>query len=151
MSSTSWRLDIESEWTNVSTGAVRFGSPATAGRPNAGYGGLFLRGAQDLRGAEVILDGEVMTAAQAMGQRGNWLALSQPTASRSLVMIAHSDNPVQPTSWFVRTDQTVMLCAAPFFHEEWELGSGRTARWTWSLLVADEEWNAGAIAEALRA
>ena len=56
-SSTSWRLDIESEWTNVSTGAVRFGSPATAGRPNAGYGGLFLRGAQDLRGAEVILDG----------------------------------------------------------------------------------------------
>ncbi|WP_022887362.1 PmoA family protein [Glaciibacter superstes] len=159
----SWRLDVESEWHNLASGPLRFGSPTTAGRPNAGYGGFFLRGATELLDARVLFDGHKISADDAMGQRGDWVALSQPTASVSVSSVSDSSatasvtvamwadpaNPVGRAPWFVRTSPVVMLCAAPFFHDEWELAEGATATWRWSLLVADGELDAASIADAL--
>jgi len=53
-----WQLATTSTWMNMTDRQIRFGSPTTAGRPNAGYGGFFLRGSAALLGAHVALDGE---------------------------------------------------------------------------------------------
>lgn len=55
-------LSWESRWRSVGDRAIRFGSPTTAGRENAGYGGLFLRGAPGLLGARVFVPGAAPTA-----------------------------------------------------------------------------------------
>lgn len=143
-----WRLDLTSEWTNLTDGVVRFGSPTTAGRDNAGYGGLFLRAADGFTSAEVIAPDGPLTVDAAMGQRMPWLALA--TDSATVALAADSGNPVSDAPFFVRTE-TPMLNAAPFFSTEWPLGPGESALWRWSLLVSDGRLDAGAITEALAA
>lgn len=132
---TGWALEWTSELRNVSGAELGFGSPTTAGRPNAGYGGLFLRGAPAFAGAEVLVDGEPVTAEAAMGRRGGWAALR---GSEATVLLASSPaNPVAPAPWFVRTGETVMLCAAPFFDEVWRLPPRAVAEWRWRVVVFD--------------
>jgi hypothetical protein len=132
-----WELETTSAWTNLTEGEVRFASPTTAGRPNAGYGGFFLRCSDALLGAAVDLDGERLTADEAQGQAGSSMTLTDTGGAVSVGMRAESANPVSPTPWFVRTDPVVMLCAAPFFHTEWVLPAGSSATWSWQLLVTD--------------
>ncbi|GAA1961310.1 PmoA family protein [Agromyces allii] len=130
-----WVLDWRSDWRNTAGDELGFGSPTTAGRPGAGYGGLFLRAAPELGEAEVLLDGEVVTPEAAMGRRGTWAALRGH--DRTVLLAASAENPVAPTPWFVRTGDTVMLCAAPFFDEVWRLPAGGTAEWRWRVAVFD--------------
>jgi hypothetical protein len=132
-----WVLETTSTWTNLTEGELRFGSPTTAGRPNAGYGGFFLRGGDLLLGADVDLDGERLSAEQARGRAGSAMTLTSPQAKVSVGMQASPANPVAPTPWFVRTDPVVMLCAAPFFHDEWPMPHGSTSTWSWRLVVTD--------------
>ncbi|MBG6237160.1 hypothetical protein IWX78_000103 [Mycetocola sp. CAN_C7] len=134
-----WRLDVSTVWTNITDGILRFGSPTTAGRVNAGYGGLFLRGAGAFTDATVVTP---RPGGDPMGQTGPWLALARDSAT--VAMAACPANPVAPTPWFVRTE-TPMLCAAPFFHEEWLLAAHDSATWGWSLLIADGRLDAGQV------
>ncbi|KQQ09799.1 PmoA family protein [Rathayibacter sp. Leaf296] len=137
-------LEVVSEWTSQTERLLGFGSPTTAGRPGAGYGGLFLRAAPCLDGARVLAPhGE---SADAMGRAEEWLALVG--AGVTVAMRADSANPVAPTPWFVRSEGTPMLCAAPFFHEVWTLPPAESARWRWQVLVADGELEAEAIGAA---
>ena len=132
-----WQLATTSTWMNMTDRQIRFGSPTTAGRPNAGYGGFFLRGSAALLEAHVALDGERLSAAEAQGRTGSTMIL---TGTRAPVTVALSDspsNPVTPTCWFVRTEPMAMLCAAPFFHTEWALPARSTATWSWHLRVTD--------------
>lgn len=134
-------LEWNSVLVNASSTALRFGSPTTAGRPAAGYGGLFLRGAPDLIGAEVLIDGELVAADVAMGVRGAWAALR--TTELTVAIAAHAENPVSPSPWFVRIDPVAMLCAAPFFDDEWVLDAGAQATWGWRVLAIDGAASAG--------
>jgi hypothetical protein len=132
-------LEVVSEWTSQTDRPLGFGSPTTAGRPGAGYGGLFRLG-----GARVLAPrGE---SADAMGVPEEWLALVG--AGVTVAMRADPANPVAPTPWFVRSEGTPMLCAAPFFHEVWTLPPAESARWRWQVLVADGEFEAEAIGAA---
>jgi hypothetical protein len=132
-----WQLETTSTWTNVTGRPIRFGSPTTAGRPNAGYGGFFLRGSAALLGAQVALDGEQLTAAEAQGRAGSTMVLTSARAPVAVAMSAAPSNPVTPTCWFVRTDPVAMLCAAPFFDTEWALPADTSATWSWQLRVTD--------------
>jgi hypothetical protein len=138
-----WRLDVTSEWTNLTNGTVRFGSPTTAGRDNAGYGGWFLRAAPEFSTATVLSPDGPVNVDAAMGQRFPWLALATDTAT--IALAANPHNPVDESPFFVRTE-TPMLCAAPFFFEKWLLEAGATAVWRWSLLVSDGRLESAAIA-----
>ncbi|MFU8945267.1 PmoA family protein [Mycetocola zhadangensis] len=138
-----WRLDVTSEWTNLTDGTVRFGSPTTAGRDNAGYGGWFLRAAPEFSTATVLSPDGPVNVDAAMGQRFSWLALATDTATVALAANPH--NPVAESPFFVRTE-TPMLCAAPFFFEKWPLEAGATVVWRWSLLVSDGRLESAAIA-----
>lgn len=127
------------EWSSVLTASpsepLRFGSPTTAGRPAAGYGGLFLRAAPELLGAEVLLDGVLTPPDEAMGATAHWAAVRTP--SITVAMADDNANPVTTSPWFVRVEPVVMLCAAPFFHSEWLLAAGESATWRWTVLVID--------------
>jgi hypothetical protein len=140
-----WRLDVTSEWTNLTDGTVRFGSPTTAGRDNAGYGGWFLRVAPEFSTATVLSPDGPVDVGSAMGTRPTWLALN--TDAATVALAADKRNPVPNSPFFVRTE-TPMLCAAPFFFEKWPLEPGATATWRWSLVIADGRLDATSINEA---
>ncbi|WP_181036381.1 DUF6807 family protein [Arthrobacter sp. B1805] len=160
-----FRTSVRSRWTNTSGGPLAFGSPTTAGRPNAGYGGFFLRLPVSFDGASIIappvgqdvgtppvgqgVGAGTVSEEEAMGSERSWLALRANEAS--VLMVAATDNPGAPTPWFVRTAGTPMLCAAPFFHTEMRLGANEAAEWGWSLLVADGRVQDAAIGEAAEA
>ena len=125
-------LHWSSRLENVSGGVLGFGSPTTAGRPDAGYGGLFLRGAPELAGADVLLAGRGLIAdSAAMGSAAPWAALR--SASATVVMRS------EPTPWFVRSTPP-MLCAAQFFHEEVELAADAVLELDVDVLVTDARW-----------
>ena len=52
-----WVLAFATALTNTSGATLRFGSPTTQGRPNAGYGGLFWRGPRSFSGGTVLAPG----------------------------------------------------------------------------------------------
>ncbi|NQX10772.1 PmoA family protein [Microbacteriaceae bacterium VKM Ac-2855] len=122
-------LTVESRW-RAGERAITFGSPTTAGRADAGYGGWFLRLDPSFAGADAFgPDGPIR-----MGGAARWAALQ---AGATVAMRADPNAPVDPSPWFIRTDATPMLCAAPFFHETWTLAADSEATWCWQLLVCD--------------
>lgn len=141
------RLDWTSTVVSTSSRPLGFGSPTTAGRPAAGYGGLFLRASPAFIGAEVLLDGVVVEPSRAMGRRAQWAALRTPRLT--VVMAADGANPVSPSPWFVRTEAVAMLCAAPFFDEQWMLAPGAAATWRWTVLACDGSIDAASLADLL--
>jgi hypothetical protein len=129
-----WVLVFDSELRNVSGATVELGSPSTEGRANAGYGGLFWRG------AEAMLNGTVFTAAgetdeSAMGSTADWMAYS--TAEATVLMVDDAENPRHPTPWFVRTSDYPGLCPAPFFSTVLPVLAGEAARFRYAVVVAD--------------
>jgi Methane oxygenase PmoA len=89
-----WALDFAFTLTNTTPEPLRIGSPATNGRPGAGYGGFFWRapaGAAPPRVFTPGADGEEAVH----GRPAGWLALTGP--DWTLVF----SGPADP--WFVRT------------------------------------------------
>ncbi|MHA7217346.1 DUF6807 family protein [Arthrobacter sp. MDT1-48-3] len=177
-----WILtSVRSRWVNTSAGALAFGSPTTAGRANAGYGGFFLRLASSFDGGDIVAGaaagpddpGHVPATAGpddpglAPGSTGAGSgigSLSEEDAmgsrrswlglrspTASVLMVPAPGNPGGPSPWFVRSAGTPMLCAAPFFHSELHLGPGQAFDWGWSLLVADGRMSDSAFVDAAAA
>ncbi|MEV8285205.1 PmoA family protein [Streptomyces niveus] len=102
LSADAWALHITSTLTNVSGEDLSIGSPATNGRPGAGYGGFFWRapkeGASDPP-PEVFTD--TASGEDAVhGSTAEWLAL----AGRDWTLVfAGADEETRRDPWFVRT------------------------------------------------
>lgn len=146
---------VRSSWANCSAGSLAFGSPTTSGRPAAGYGGLFLRLAPTFDGAAILVPSRsrrgtaVIEESMAMGVSHAWMAMR--SADASVLVVPSGQNPRSPTPWFVRSSETPMLCAAPFFHEAYELAAGGVVDWEWSWLTADGAVEDGVIRAAAAA
>lgn len=102
-----WQLRFRFHLVNIAGGALVFGSPTTAGRPLAGYGGLFWRGPRSFTGGDILAAGG-LAGPDVMGQPAAWLAYKgahDGNAARStLVFVDDPANPRYPTKWFVRND-----------------------------------------------
>jgi hypothetical protein len=75
LSSAAWELDVAFTFTNATGSPLRIGSPATNGRPGAGYGGFFWRAPKESRPPRVFsarADGEDAVH----GSRAAWLAMT---------------------------------------------------------------------------
>jgi len=140
-----WALDFITELHNVKGDVLHIGSPTTAGRPLAGYGGLFWRGPRS------FYQGKVITSAghdgpQAMGQQATWLAYighHDGTGNTStLVFLDHPSNLRYPNPWFVR--QTPYACAsfAFMFDEVYEFQADETLALRYRILIATGGWDA---------
>ena len=137
-----WALGVTSTWRAEST--LRFGSPATEGRANAGYGGLFLRAAPRFTGATAMRADGAIGQSEAMGADGRWCGLVK-SGEGTIVMAAAPDSESPAGPWFVRSEPVPMLCFAPFFHEEGTLAAGARVRWRWWVVSASAELDAASI------
>jgi hypothetical protein len=141
-----WWLDLRSEVRNTRPVPLRFGSPTTEGRPNAGYAGLAWRGTPRLLGAEVIIDGRRVEA-DPMGHRASWVALTR--AGLTVAFIEHPDNPRAPNRWFIRATPYALVTSSPVFDEPLLLQPGESLVMRHRLLFADGAWDPPAIGSRL--
>ena len=97
-----WRLD----WRSVLTaryGSIRIDSPATTGRPDAGYGGIFWR----LPSAETttVLSSAGEGTDAAFGSLSPWLSFVQHRAGITTTLLLVQLSDVRP--WFLRSTEYV--------------------------------------------
>jgi hypothetical protein len=135
-----WVLVYETAMTNVSGENVQIGSPTTAGRENAGYGGLFWRGPRSFTGGTVLAP-QGLGGDDLRGQRAAWMGFSgkhdEVDRGSTLIIADATDNPRHPPQWFVRSEDFAAVCPAPFFSEELPFGPGETLRFRYAVLVSD--------------
>jgi hypothetical protein len=89
-----WQLDVTTTLTNATTRPAALGSPATNGRPGAGYGGLFWRLPPALAPRVFTAQGEGEQAVH--GSTTPWLTWTDRDFT---LVFAGEDDP-----WFVRVD-----------------------------------------------
>lgn len=132
-----WVLEVRVRLRNVSGADLSIGSPATNGRPGAGYGGLFWRaplgptppectGADGLRGEQAL-----------HGSRSPWLALTGTTAAdRQWTLLFCQPGPrIDP--WFLRAEEYPGLGPALAWEERLPLPVGKTVERTLRTAVCD--------------
>lgn len=135
-----WVMGFETAMTNVSGSTIMLGSPTTAGRENAGYGGLFWRGPRSFTSGTLLAPGRA-GGDELRGERAAWMGFTgrhdETGAASTLVMVDHPANPRHPTQWFARSEEFPGLCPAPFFSEELPFEAGQTLRFRYAIVVAD--------------
>jgi len=139
-----WCLDWRSGWHNVSGRALVLGSPTTEGRPLAGYGGLFWRGARDLIGGKVLAGGDLIGEDAINGQAAPWLAfIGQHDGSlrwSTLIFQDHPQNPRYPTQWFARSSLYPGVSFAFMYDTPWHMAAGSRLDWRYRLIFANGAW-----------
>ncbi|MGW5273368.1 DUF6807 domain-containing protein [Streptomyces sp. NPDC004044] len=101
LSDTAWALDFSFSLTNRGTDDLSIGSPATNGRPGAGYGGFFWRAPKEPAAPDVFSgfgDGE----AAVHGRVADWVAM---TGDGWTLVFAGATDETRRDPWFVRTTQ----------------------------------------------
>ncbi|MFE7705370.1 PmoA family protein [Streptomyces sp. NPDC057486] len=101
LSDTAWALDFSFSLTNCGTDDLSIGSPATNGRPGAGYGGFFWRAPKEPAAPAVfngIGDGEEAVH----GRVADWVAM---TGDGWTLVFAGATDETRRDPWFVRTTQ----------------------------------------------
>jgi hypothetical protein len=96
-----WELRITTSLANTAGRPVRLGSPATNGRDDAGYGGLFWRLPPARTPRVRTADAEGERAVH--GSTTPWLAWTDRAAAVTLVVTADDDTTADDP-WFVRVD-----------------------------------------------
>lgn len=139
-----WALDLAFALRNVRGQPLIFGSPTTAGRRAAGYGGLFWRGPRSfLHGT--ILAGGALAGPDVMGQPAPWLAFvgrhDGSGRASTLLFRDHPANPRYPTKWFVRNEPYACASCAFMFDEEYPLASDDTLTLRYQVVIADDAWS----------
>lgn len=92
LSATAWELDFAFALTNTSGRELRIGSPATNGRPGAGYGGFFWR-APRAAAPPLAFTADATGEDAVHGSTAGWLAL----AGADWTLVLRGTDP-----WFVR-------------------------------------------------
>ncbi|MGI5374472.1 PmoA family protein [Streptomyces sp. CA-251387] len=96
-----WALDFTFSLTNVTSGPLSIGSPATNGRPGAAYGGFFWRARKEASAPDVFTvdrEGEE----QVHGTRATWVALAGSTWT---LIFAGATEQTRRDPWFVRATE----------------------------------------------
>lgn len=98
LTDSAWALDFTFSLTNVTEHGLSIGSPATNGRPGAGYGGFFWRAPKE-RDAPRVFTADAEGERAAHGRPADWLALAG--AGWTLVL-AGATAETRRDPWFVR-------------------------------------------------
>ncbi|MGN9908273.1 PmoA family protein [Phytohabitans sp. LJ34] len=127
-----WALDFGFELTNVTGEPLAFASPATNGRPGAGYGGFFWRARRGDRRVHVL--GPDRTGERRLhGKRTAWLALSgTSTDPWTLIFV-----PSRADLWFVRSRDYAGVGSSLAWDQPLVVASGTALRRRIITVVAD--------------
>ncbi|MEZ4862116.1 MAG: PmoA family protein [Caldilineaceae bacterium] len=137
----SWTLDYITRLTNIHGEALHFGSPTTAGRPLAGYGGLFWRGPRSFSHGGQVRAAGGLSGEEVMGQAAAWLAFAgkhDGSGDQStLLFLDHPQNLRYPNKWFIRIQPYACVSFAFMFDEEYALPAGETLTFHYRLIFCD--------------
>jgi hypothetical protein len=111
VSERAWALDLAFELTNVTGAPLAFASPATNGRPGAGYGGFFWRARLGDRRV-AVLGPEGNGERQLHGRRTPWVALTGGNAAPWTLVFVTGGSGATPDPWFVRSRDYVGVGSA---------------------------------------
>lgn len=126
-------MDFTFSLTNVTSGPLSIGSPATNGRPGAAYGGFFWRARKDA-GAPQVFTADTEGEASVHGERADWLALAG--AGWTLVFAGATDT-TRRDPWFVRTGEYPGVGSSLASAERLPIPPGETAVRRVVTVVAD--------------
>ncbi len=138
-----WTLDFATRLRNIRGEDLLFGSPTTAGRPNAGYSGLFWRGPRGWTGGRIRTEGG--GGPQAMGTESPWLAYTgthdEVDGGGTVLFFAGTSSAPAPLKWFVRDEPWPGINPSPVFDQEYALPPGETFRLAHRVVFADRAWD----------
>ncbi|WP_150240021.1 DUF6807 domain-containing protein [Nocardiopsis quinghaiensis] len=100
-----WVLDVRTDLRNTSGRELSIGSPATNGRPGAGYGGLFWRAPLAATPPAVTGDGGLRGEEALQGSRAEWLAMAGTgeDGGRWTLLFLQPGGHTDP--WFLRAEE----------------------------------------------
>jgi LacI family transcriptional regulator len=125
-------------------GALRFASPATNGRPGAGYGGLFWR--LPMAEETIVLTDSGTGEEHAHGSSSRWLAFAQRRADAwTTLVLAQELGAVLP--WFVRAAEYPGAGPALAWDQPRTLPAGGTLELTLTAVLVDRQLNQDGAAE----
>lgn len=101
LSATAWALDFSFSLTNRGTSDLSIGSPATNGRPGAGYGGFFWRAPKEAS-APAVFSGSADGEEAVHGTVADWVAMS---GDGWTLVFAGATEKTRRDPWFVRTTE----------------------------------------------
>ncbi|MDF3143813.1 MULTISPECIES: PmoA family protein [unclassified Streptomyces] len=128
-----WALDFTFSLTNVTSGPLSIGSPATNGRPGAAYGGFFWRARKEAVAPEVFTvdrEGEQ----EVHGTRAPWVALAGSTWT---LVFAGATEQTRRDPWFVRAGEYPGVGSSLAAEERLPIPPGETAVRRIVTVVAD--------------
>ncbi|WP_327423754.1 PmoA family protein [Streptomyces sp. NBC_01230] len=99
LSGTAWALDFSFSLTNRGTDDLSIGSPATNGRPGAGYGGFFWRAPKEAA-APAVFSGHGDGEAAVHARVADWVAM---TGDGWTLVFAGATDATRRDPWFVRS------------------------------------------------
>jgi hypothetical protein len=119
-----WALDFTFALTNPSArAAVSIGSPATNGRPGAGYGGFFWRAPAEAAKARVFT-ADAEGEEEAHGRPADWLALG---GTGWTLVFAGVTDVTRADPWFVRTAEYPGVGSSLAWADRLPIAPGTTA------------------------
>ncbi|MEU5770804.1 PmoA family protein [Streptomyces asoensis] len=133
LTSSAWALDFTFSLTNVTSGPLSIGSPATNGRPGAAYGGFFWRARKEDVPPEVFTAGTRGETA-VHGARADWIALA---GTDWTLVFAGATGVTRRDPWFVRTGEYPGVGSSLACAERLPLPPGETAVRRIVTVVAD--------------
>lgn len=133
LTDTAWALDFTFSLTNVTSGLLSLGSPATNGRPGAAYGGFFWRARKE-RNAPDVFTADREGEPEVHGTRADWLALAG--AGWTLVFAGATET-TRRDPWFVRTTEYPGVGSSLAYEERLPIAPGDTVVRRVVTVVAD--------------
>ncbi|GAA2429735.1 DUF6807 domain-containing protein [Streptomyces lavendulocolor] len=143
---TAWALDFTFALTNPGPAALSLGSPATNGRPGAGYGGFFWRAPKE-SAAPAVLTADAEGEDAVHGRTADWLALR---GTAWTLVFAGATEETRRDPWFVRTEEYPGVGSCLAWHARLPLPAGATAVRRVVTVVADGAPGRGEITALVR-
>ncbi|NBM18300.1 PmoA family protein [Streptomyces sp. GC420] len=128
-----WALDFTFSLTNTTGSGLSIGSPATNGRPGAGYGGFFWRAPKEAEPPEVFT-AEARGEDAVNGRPAGWLALA---GEGWTLVFAGATDETRDDPWFVRTTEYPGVGSALAWSERLPVPAGGTVTRRVVTAVAD--------------
>lgn len=144
-----WALDVATRLCNTSGRDLSIGSPATNGRPRAGYGGFFWRAPIAAEPPRVFGPG-LDTEGQLHGSRAAWLALvGRSPQGRAWTLVFTQDGP-ERDPWFLRAAEYPGVGTALAWSRRLPVPAGSTLERQVTTVIADGCPDPAALADAAR-
>lgn len=133
LDATAWALDFTFSLTNTSGDGLSIGSPATNGRPGAGYGGFFWRAPRE-RAAPLAFTAAGEGEEAVHGRTADWLGLA---GDGWTLVFAGATARTRRDPWFVRTGEYPGVGSALAWADRLPVAAGETVVRRVVTVVAD--------------